>query len=251
MRTGGPAVTPPPWAEQLADQLLSNSVGQQVTAPMVVGIPGARGPLLPWDGALPPLPPLPKVWAPRTDYDHAYTDVSIQVDELVTRLEEIIRPRKRLRERAGYPTGRKVDLRRLMAFEADPRRYDELWVRATIPDRRNAAIGLLVDLSGSMQGEKTRSALLGTILLAETLHRLDVPFAIDGFQDVLIPLHAFGETMGPATRERISEIPQEISGSRVGGNNQPGYNDDGPCLLEFSEKVLEQPAIRPHRDRGE
>lgn len=242
MRTGGPDTTPPAWAEELADQLLSGSLGQQVTAPMVVGMPGGRGRLLPWDDDLPPLPPLPRVWTPRTDYDLAHAEVSDQIETLVRHLEEVIRPRKRLRERAGYPTGRRVDLRRLMSFEADPRRYDELWVRASIPDRRNAAIGLLVDLSGSMQGEKTRSALLGTILLAETLHRLEVPFAIDGFQDVLIPLHEFGATMGPRTRTRISEIPQEVGGSRQGGNNQPGYNDDGPCLLEFAEKVLDQPA---------
>ena len=240
MREGGPGENPPPWAESLAGDLLDGSVGQQVTAPMVMGVPGGRAGE-PRDLPVGDLPPMPRIWAPRSDYDLSFAEVSDQVEQLVQHLEEILRPRKRLRERVGYPTGRRVDLRRLMSFEADPRRYDELWVRASIPDRRNAAIGLLVDLSGSMQGEKTRSALLGTILLAETLHRLEVPFAIDGFQDVLIPLHAFGESLGAATRQRISEIPQEVSGSRHGGNNQPGYNDDGPCLLEFAEKVLDQP----------
>ncbi|MBX2798272.1 MAG: hypothetical protein KTR31_11400 [Myxococcales bacterium] len=241
LQEGAPDRPPPPWAEQLAQELLDGVVSGAVHVPMVVHVgPRPRG--RPWDERVPELPPLPRIWRPSSDYDRAYADVSDQVDQLVQHLEEILRPRKRLRERGGHPTGRKVDLRRLMAFEADPRRYDELWVRTTIPDRRNAAIGLLVDLSGSMQGQKTRSALLGTILLAETLHRLEVPFAIDGFQDVLIPLHAFGETMGPATRQRISEIPQEVGGCRHGGNNQPGYNDDGPCLLEFAEKVMDHPA---------
>ncbi|HHO49706.1 MAG TPA: hypothetical protein ENK18_02270 [Deltaproteobacteria bacterium] len=237
-----PDRSPPPWARELAGQLLDGVIDRRVPAPMVVHAgPRVRG--RPWDRPVPPLPPLPRLWRPGSDYDLAYAEVADQIDQLVQHLEEILRPRRRLRERGGHPTGRKVDLRRLMAFEADPRRYDELWVRATIPDRRNAAIGLLVDLSGSMQGEKTRSALLGTILLAETLHRLEVPFAISGFQDVLIPLHAFGEPMTATVRRRIAEIPQEVSGCRQGGNNQPGYNDDGPCLLEFSESVLDHPAV--------
>ena len=236
--TGMPS---PKWAQQLAQQLLDGTIDRQVQAPIVVNA-GPRPSGRPWEGPVPPLPPMPRLWQPTSDYDIAYTDVSDQVEQLVRHLEEILTPRKRLRERSGHPTGRKVDLRRLMAFEADPRRYDELWVRTTIPDRRNAAIGLLVDLSGSMHGEKTRSALLGTILVAETLDRLQVPFAIDGFQDVLIPFHAFNEPMGPVTRQRIAEMPQEVAGCRAGGNNQPGYNDDGPCLLEHAEKVSSYPA---------
>ena len=242
LQEGGPDRPAPRWAEELAGDLLDGACAGQVTAPMVVRVGPRRGGR-PWDRPVGELPPLPRVWQPSTDYDRAYAEVADQVEQLVQHLEEILRPKKRLGERSGYPSGRKVDLRRLMAFEADPRRYDELWTRVTIPDRRSAAIGVLVDLSGSMQGERIRSALLGTILVAETLARLDVPFAIDGFQDQLIPLHAFGEPMSPATRQRIAQMPQEVSGCRTGGNNQPGYNDDGPCLLEFSEKVLDQAAV--------
>jgi nitric oxide reductase activation protein len=160
----------------------------------------------------------------------------------VHHLDEILRPRKRLRENAGHPNGRRVDLRKLMAFEADPRRYDELWIRASIPDRREAAIGLLVDLSGSMRGPKTRAALLGTVLVAETLTRLQVPYRIDGFQDVLIPLKEFHDDLGPAVRQRIAEMVQEVEGCRHGGNNNPRYNDDAPCLLEHAEKLADYPA---------
>ncbi len=231
----------PPWAEQLAGQLLDQAAAGQVTAPMVVRAGRRRrADDAPFDTR--EWPPLHVVWAPSSDYDRAFAEVSDQVDALVQHLDEILRPQKRSSSRAGCPSGRRVELRRLMAFEADPRRYDELWIRTTIPDRRDTAFGLLVDLSGSMHGDKAHHALLGTVLLAETLHRLEVPFAIDGFQDVLIPLHAFNEPMERPTRQRISEIPQEVMGCRVGGNNVPRFNDDGPCLLEFSDKLQAYPA---------
>jgi Cobalamin biosynthesis protein CobT VWA domain len=241
MAAGLPDRLLPPWAEGLAEQLLDGEIDRRVSAPMVVagGMRRRRG--RPSDRRV-KYPPLPPIWSPATDYDRAYAEVSDQVEALVHHLDEILRPRKRLRERSGHPNGRRVDLRRLMAFEADPRRYDELWVRASIPDRREAAIGLLVDLSGSMQGAKARAALLGTVLVAETLARLQVPFRIDGFQDVLIELHGFNEPLGPASRQKIAEMVQEVQGCREGGNNNPRYNDDAPCLLEHAEKLSEYPA---------
>jgi hypothetical protein len=231
----------PPWADRLAEQLLDGAIDQRVPAPLIVRS-GPRRRSRPIDELVPELPPIPPIWRPASDYDRAHDAVAGQVELLVRHLEEILTPRKRLRERGGYPTGRRVDLRRLMAFEADPRRYDELWVRATIPDRREAAVGLLVDLSGSMRGARANAALLGTVLLAETLNRLQVPFRVDGFQDVLIPLHAFQESLGPVSRQRLSEMVQEVEGCRDGGNNQPRYNDDAPCLLEHADKLLEHPA---------
>jgi hypothetical protein len=228
----------PPWATELATQLLDGAVTGRVRAPLLgPARPADRGGSgTPWRLG----PRLPR-WRPATDYDRAYAEVADQIEELVRHLEEILRPRRRMQARAGYPSGRSIDLRRAMTFEADPRRYDELWVRASIPDRREAVFSLLVDLSGSMQGAKAHAALLGTILLAETLHRLEVPFAIDGFQDVLVPLSDFREPFGPAVRRRIAEMVQEVDGCRQGGNNCPRYNDDGPCLLEHATKLLAQP----------
>jgi hypothetical protein len=175
-------------------------------------------------------------------YERARRHVSAQIDALVQHLETILRPRRRLGARAGYPSGHRLDLRRVMTFEADPRRWNELWMRPTIPDRHEVAIGLLVDLSGSMSGAPARNALLGTVLLAETLERLGIDYAIDGFQDELIPFCAFHERLDATVQARIAEMPKEAGGSRPGGHNQASYNDDGPCLLAFAEKVQARPA---------
>ncbi len=238
---GGPDRPASPWVQDLAHQVFEGYLSGRQPAPMMSGHAATpRGRIM--EEPLPPLPPLRVRPVARTDYDKAYGRVADQVEQLTEHLGEILRPRKRLRERAGYPSGRHVDLKKLMAFEADPRRYDELWVRSTIPDRRSVAISLLVDLSGSMDGQKVESALLGTVLMAETLSRLSVPFAINGFQDVLVPLCPFSSRLEDPVRAAISEMPQEVAGSRTGGNNQPGYNDDGPCVEEAAEELLDYPA---------
>jgi hypothetical protein len=188
------------------------------------------------------LPPLEVRWKPPTDYERSLDRVGAQVDSLTQHLDEILRPRKRSRLKGGYASGQRVDLKKLMAFEADPRRYDDLWQRLTIPDRREVVIGLLVDLSGSMSGEKVVNAVLGTVLVGETLSRLGITFAIHGFQDVLIPFCEYNQDYDDSVRSGIGQMIQEVNSCREGGNNQPSYNDDGPCLMECAELLLAQPA---------
>jgi cobalamin biosynthesis protein CobT len=53
----------------------------------------------------------------------------------------------------------------------------------------------VVDLSGSMHGPKTDAAQAGTVLMAEALHRLGIPFAINGFQDRLAMAEGAGGAM--------------------------------------------------------
>lgn len=175
-------------------------------------------------------------------YTNAHLQVADQIERLVRELEEVLRPRRRLADRSGFASGRRLDLRKAMAFASDPRRHDEMWRRPTIPRRRDTTFLLLVDLSGSMRGEKTAAAIAGTVLLAESLDRVQVPFAVYGFQDVLIPFCEFGEGLTSMTRAAIGAMGEEINGTRPGGNNQPLYNDDGPCVVEAGNRLLEEPA---------
>ncbi len=231
---------PPPWDLQ---QLSLSMLEQLLESELPLVLFDSPAPLH-WDGPqiFLPGPPLEWDWGQRSAYDEAYDKVSSQVEQLLKHLESILIPRERLREKSGYPSGRRIDLRRAMAFEADPRRYQSLWIRSSIPDRRNIAISLLIDLSGSMEGEKAISAVLGTILMAETLVRLKTPFEVNGFQDLLIPFCGFGEPFTDSVRSSIVEMPLEVEGNRPGGNNLPIYNDDGPCLMSAAERLIEHPA---------
>jgi hypothetical protein len=199
--------------------------------------PGMGGRPLP---PLEPPKPLPRLPAVDTSYEKALQQVASQIELLTRRIEDVLRPARRLREGRDFPSGSKLNMRRVMSWEADPRLYDKLWLRKTIPLRRGTAMSLLVDLSGSMRGEKAAAALAGTVLVSEALNRLGVPFAVNGFQDVVIPFCDFGEGLIPEVRAAIGQLPNEVDGNRPGGNNQPRWNDDGPCLLEAAEGLLDR-----------
>ncbi len=178
----------------------------------------------------------------RDDYDQIFEHVAPQINLLADHLRRILVPRKRLGARSGYPSGQRVDMRKVAQFEADPRRYNQLWIRKTIPERQNTAVLLLVDLSGSMRGDRIEAALAGTILMMETLARIEVPFAVIGFQDVLIPFVRFEQRLTTALRKEMLRMREEVEGNREGGNNRPAYNDDGPCLAEAADILINWPA---------
>lgn len=176
----------------------------------------------------------------RETWEAAWRAVQDQAQVLVRRLEQVLRARRCEGFRGAQMTGSRVDMRALVASEADVRRSRRVWARRTAAGKRATAFLLLLDLSGSMRGARIRAATRATVLLTEVLAKLRVPFAVMGFQDVLIPCIRFGEALGARGRERIAILQQEVFGLRPGGNNQPSYNDDGPCLQDAAELLLRQ-----------
>ena len=77
----------PPWAQELAQQLLDAVVSFTVSAPLRPGPPR---------GSAEPPPGLAagkrlQQRRPATDYDRAYAEVADQIDDLVRHLEQILR----------------------------------------------------------------------------------------------------------------------------------------------------------------
>jgi len=164
------------------------------------------------------------------------------VDQLERLVREGLNPHRLRRFHGSFAAGCRLSMREAMRMGAEPERYRKLWQRRIRPTRPDAAFGLLVDLSGSMAGEKVRAAVRGTLLLAETLGRLDVPCIVHGFQDVLIPFVGWEERFNGEVRGRIESMELEAGNGRPGGNNHAGNNDDGPCLEEFALLVGAHPA---------
>lgn len=166
--------------------------------------------------------------------------------EGVDRLERLVReglnPMRHRRHHGSYASGSRLSMREALRLDAEPERYRRLWQRPVRPTRPDAAFGLLVDLSGSMAGTKIEAAVKGTLLLAETLGRLQVPCLIHGFQDRLVPIAGWQDGFDGGIRDRIGAMALEVENRRPGGNNNAGNNDDGPCLQEFAALVGAHPA---------
>ncbi len=180
-------------------------------------------------------------------YERIRARVAPQVRELLDEIAELMPPPPRLRLVSGHRSGVRADLRRVMQMEADPRRSDQLWMRyRRLEDERlrDCAFGVLVDLSGSMRGDKALAAESGVVLLVEALESLGIKHAVWGFQDELIRLREFGEELDDAVRQRLASLALEIQGRRRGGHNRPKWNDDGPCLEAAVRALRAQEATR-------
>jgi Mg-chelatase subunit ChlD len=154
-------------------------------------------------------------------------------------------PTRPVRWTSGHRSGTAIDLDRAMLAAATSRDADRIWVRRTAERPALAAL-LLVDLSGSMGGQKVKAAIAATRALSAALAEVrGISWCVLGFQDTTIPFVRFEERGEPHVLARIDDMSAEVAGTRPGGNNKPRYNDDGPCLLEAAATLQ----ARPERDR--
>lgn len=177
----------------------------------------------------------------KTPYDRAYEAAAPLIDRLTDDLERLFQKQRHPRWRPGFPTGGRLDLRKAMQVEADPSRYDDLWERKTIPEKHDRTFTLLVDLSGSMKGEKIQETFKAAIVIAESLARVGIEVEILGFQDELIEFKRADEPMSDAVRSRMSGMLAEVLNQNPGGRNRADWNDDGYCLDRAAARIRERP----------
>ncbi|TNE87885.1 MAG: hypothetical protein EP330_16435 [Deltaproteobacteria bacterium] len=179
---------------------------------------------------------------PENQYEEARNDVMPYADAMVAHLERVLRPTSYPRWLNGYASGNRVDLRVAMHLEVEAGAYTRMWQRKTLPAKRDPAFLVFLDLSGSMNGERIHHGFRGVVLCCEVLERLQIPFAVHGFQDQVVPFKDFATPLDKAMREVIGTMPAEVRGNRKGGHNRPQHNWDGPCLLRAAEMLEAYPA---------
>lgn len=196
----------------------------------------------PWSGR----GSVPPSRSPPTRYEAIREKHAAAIDRLTTDIETVLQPRRHPQVKSGYASGVRLDMRKAMAFEADPRQYVGLWQRTRLPDRTDLAMFLLVDLSGSMGRDgKDDAAVAGSIIMLETLSRMPhVRWAAAGFQDEIIPVADFGEGLTLEVRQRVEAMKLEIHDENPGGHNCAEFNDDGPALTAAAEQLLSLQATR-------
>jgi len=172
----------------------------------VVAAPGAGH-----GGACSKQPPSTRRFLDR--YDAAWKQVAPLADRLGDELLRVLVPSRRMRWSDGQPSGPRLATRRAMQFEADPRCYRELWSRPILPVRRDPAVLLLVDRSGSMKKSGLIDrAMEGTVLLAEVCHRIGVPAAVWSFANAILQEVSWNDRLNDNSRRRIGTLPDRCDG---------------------------------------
>jgi len=145
-------------------------------------------------------------------YQQAWHRQYAAIEQLAESLLRWFQTTGRIRFRSGFPWGTRVLLRAAMRFEADPRAYDRLWCRPLIPNKINAHFSVVVDRSGSMQGEKIQETFHGVVLLCEVCRRAGVPLNVYAFAGQAERLLNHDEPLSDAVQARLGTLPEVADG---------------------------------------
>ncbi len=181
-----------------------------------------------------------KLEAQKSEYDKAYESVAKYIDDVADDLINAFILERFPKFKTRFP-GQRLRLKGAMKWAAT-KEYRELFETRKTLERESFTFLLLIDLSGSMDGEKIAEAFKSAVLLSEALERVgntlpNLKVAIYGFQDKLIKFKDFDDKMDDAVRERMSGMKDEAAGknSRPGANNENGHNSDAYCVDEASQ----------------
>lgn len=179
-----------------------------------------------------------KLEAEKSDYDRALEAVKPYIDKVAEDIINLFITARFPKFKKAFP-GQKLRLKGAMDWQGR-KEYRDLFERRLPVERKDYTFLLLVDLSGSMSGEKIKETFKGAVLFAEALNRVSATLgglevAIYGFQDELIPYKGFTEELDDKIRKKMSLMEKEVKNR--GEHNQAGYNNDGYCL-EQAAKIL-------------
>lgn len=171
-------------------------------------------------------------------YEATRREVLPIIDALENDLREIFVARRAHNWESGYRTGKRIDIKKRIQEKAKGISAVEshAWQRRELPQEKDYAITLLVDLSGSMQGQKIRETFKGAVVLAEVLNRLSIQTEVLGFNDKLYEYQDYGQDMNREVREVMGGMLREVSSSGA------RYNDDGWAVEQASERLARQKA---------
>lgn len=165
----------------------------------------------------------------REKYNKYYSEVKKYVNLLVERLDEIFPPREEEGWEGGQPRGKRIDVRKL-AREA-PTERGQFFERKDVPEIKELAFSLLIDVSGSMRKGKINEALKAAILMAEAFSQKGVPFEILAFHEKLIELKGFEEKYFGKKKLDIMRVLKEVETSHA------NWNDDGFAVEEAARRL--------------
>ncbi|NCU41809.1 MAG: VWA domain-containing protein [Candidatus Moranbacteria bacterium] len=172
-------------------------------------------------------------------YEKYRSEVLPIIESLENDLREIFVARRASRWKSGFKTGKRIDIKTRIQEKAKGISAVEskAWQKRELPTEKDYAISILVDLSGSMSGQKIKETFKALIVLSEVLNKLSIKTEILGFNDRLYEYQTFGESFSREIRENMGGALREVDNHNGG---RADYNDDGWALQETSKRLARQ-----------
>lgn len=164
-------------------------------------------------------------------YGNLLAELSPLINKLEDELREIFIKRRNSGWQSGYKSGKRIDIQKEIRSEAGVVDDLNVFKRKELPLEQDYAIEVLVDLSGSMQGEKIEETYKAFIVIAEALKSIGIKLSITGFNDRLHSFKDFDEEYDDDKRKKSERMLSEVESSRA------RYNDDGFAVQEVSNRL--------------
>ncbi|RMJ23781.1 hypothetical protein PHISP_05349 [Aspergillus sp. HF37] len=166
--------------------------------------------------ALPALTPQDEARRLWSHYESATNDLSLALTE---QLRLILAPTLATKLRGDFRTGKRLNIKRIIPYIASQYKRDKIWMRRSIPSKRNYQIMLAVDDSKSMLESGSGQLAFETLaLVAKSLSMLEAgDLCVLGFgsEDHVRVAHEFGK---PFSSEAGSQVFQHFSYQQTGTN---------------------------------
>lgn len=176
----------------------------------------------------------------KTEYDKTYEDVASHIDRVGEDIMNVLLQKRWPEYKTKFP-GQRLRLEGARKYAARDD-YTELFETRAEKEKKKYEITLLVDLSGSMSGDKIEETFKGTVLFTEALDRVSgvidgLDVSVYGFQDVLLEYKKTDQLLDDDLRDKMSVMKKEVTDK--GKHNKSSYNNDGYCLNEVFKKLEE------------
>ncbi|KAJ5805247.1 Midasin [Penicillium riverlandense] len=149
-------------------------------------------------------------------YESATNDLSLSLTE---QLRLILAPTLATKLRGDFRTGKRLNIKRIIPYIASQYKRDKIWMRRSIPSKRNYQIMLAVDDSKSMLESGSGQLAFETLaLVAKSLSMLEVgDLCVLGFgnEEHVRVAHEFGK---PFSSEAGMQVFQHFSYQQTGTN---------------------------------
>lgn len=152
---------------------------------------------------------LPMEWA-NGDYNSLRESVDYEIKQLTNRLNFIKREESVERFTSNERRG-KLDTKKLYRFATGNTRLFKRKL-PNVDTVRSFAFTLMVDISGSMAGNRVIHATRGLIILAEVFEKFDIPYEIIVFQGYPKTLKKFDQKLDKDMKSKIGHIVNMTGG---------------------------------------